>query len=218
MTEKSSRRPIAALVAIAALAGIAVGAVAVYVMETSESNGTAMVAESCSAAKSVAEAVNPHIGGEVAGFRTASNPADLGGLTFKDTDGADVTLAGLGDQMLLVNLWATWCVPCRTEMPALDRLEADLGGPDFHVVPINLDNVERGHAFYEEIGLSDLGFYSDDTNTVFADLKKRGLALGLPTTILVDANGCEIGSLQGPAEWDSEDAKSLIEAALGTET
>ena len=215
MTEKSPRRRVAPLIAVAALAGIAAGAVAVYVMEGRQGNGADTVAGDCLGALPVAAAVDDHIGGEMAGFRAATVPNDLGGIAFKDADGNDLTLAGMGDKLLLVNLWATWCVPCRTEMPALDSLEADLGGEDFQVVPINLDNVERGKAFYDEIGLEHLGFFADESNAVFSEVKKRGLALGLPTTILVDGDGCEVGVLQGPAEWHSDDAKALIEAAIG---
>ena len=127
------------------------------------------------------------------------------------------TLAGLGHEAALVNIWATWCVPCREEMPTLDRLQAALGGEAFAVVPINIDAnaPDRAKAFLAEIGVTNLPFYADPTGKLFADLKRQGMAIGLPTTVLVDGKGCEIGILEGPAEWDSDDAKALIKAAMG---
>ena len=76
------------------------------------------------------------------------------------------------------------------------------------------NNPERARAFLDEIGVKQLAFYADPSFAIFNDLKKRGLALGLPTTILVDGKGCRIGGIEGPAEWDSEDAKALITAAM----
>jgi hypothetical protein len=106
-------------------------------------------------------------------------------------------------------------VPCRAEMPALDGLEGALGSDRFQVVTVNVDqgDPERARAFLDEIGVSHLAFYADPSFAIVKDLKKRGLALGLPTTILVDGKGCRIGSVEGPAAWDSQDAKALIAAA-----
>jgi thiol-disulfide isomerase/thioredoxin len=157
----------------------------------------------------------PFARGEVAAFRIAEEPRDLGNLAFDDADGKPVTLAGIG-KASLVNIWATWCVPCRTEMPTLDRLEAAMGGEGFAVVPVTIDTAsDRARAFLEEIGVTHLPFYSESSGALFKDLKGRGLAIGLPTTVLVDEKGCEIGVLEGPAEWDSEDAQALIRAATG---
>jgi hypothetical protein len=101
-------------------------------------------------------------------------------------------------------------------MPALDRLQQAMGGKDFTVATINLDvqNPERAKDFMAEIGVANLPLYADPTMGVFNDLKRRGLAIGLPTTLLIDGKGCRIGIVEGPAEWDSLDAKALIAAAL----
>ncbi|WP_421725627.1 thiol:disulfide interchange protein TlpA [Bauldia sp.] len=217
MADQSPKRRTTTLIAVAAFAGVAAGAVAVYAMRSDEGNGEVVAsAADCTAATHIAANIDPFAIGDLAAFQTASQARDLGSLTFQVDNGSDTTLAELGDKVMLVNLWATWCVPCRTEMPALDRLEADLGGNDFEVVAVNIDlnNIERARAFLEEIEVQDLAFYADPSADIFSDLKSRGLALGLPTTLLVDANGCHIGSLQGPAEWDSDDAKALINAAL----
>lgn len=217
MANQSPRRRTPLLIAAAAVAGIAAGAVAVYAMRSGDGNGDAVArAADCTAATHVAERIAPFATGEVAAFRVASTSDDLGSLVFQLDDGSERTLAELGEKTMLVNLWATWCVPCRTEMPALDRLEAEFGGDDFEVVAVNIDknNIERARAFLDEIEVKNLAFYADPSTDIFSDLKRKGLALGLPTTILVDSNGCRIGSLQGPAEWDSEDAKALINAAV----
>ena len=99
-------------------------------------------------------------------------------LTFKAPDGSATSLAAFAGKTVLVNLWATWCVPCRAEMPALDRLEAALGGDAFSVVAINVDvrNPERARAFLDEIGVKQLAFYADPSFAIFNELKKRGLA------------------------------------------
>jgi hypothetical protein len=82
-------------------------------------------------------------------------------------------------------------------------------------INIDLNNPERARAFLDDIGVEELKFYSDPTSKLFSDLKKQGLAFGLPVTLLVDEHGCRIGSVNGPAEWDSEDAKAMIGAAIG---
>jgi thiol-disulfide isomerase/thioredoxin len=185
-------------------------------MVSGERNGDVASAE-CGAAVEAAARAAPFAKGEVAAFRVASEPRSLADLAFTDPEGKPVTLASLGHEAALVNIWATWCVPCREEMPTLDRLQAELGGNGFSVVPVNIDlkATDRAKAFLDEIGIANLPFYADPSGKLFADLKRRGMAIGLPTTVLVDGKGCEIGILEGPAEWDSDDAKALIKAAAG---
>jgi thiol-disulfide isomerase/thioredoxin len=203
------------LIALAAVAGAVAGTAGVYFRGSGNSNVSA-VAVNCDDAVAAAKRVAPQAKGEVAAFRVSATPASFSGLTFKAPDGSPTTLESLAGKVTLVNFWATWCVPCRAEMPALDRLQAALGGDRFTVATINLDvqNPERAKTFMEEIGVHNLPLYADPTMGVFNDLKKRGLAIGLPTTLLVDSKGCGIGIMEGPAEWDSADARALIEAAL----
>ncbi len=117
---------------------------------------------------------------------------------------------------VLLNLWATWCVPCRKEMPALDALQGKLGGPDFEVVTVNIDtrDPDKPKAWLKDIGIDKLSYYADSNAKVFQDLKAIGKAFGMPTTLLVDPNGCELATLAGPAEWASDDAVKLVTAAL----
>ena len=204
----------AVLVGIAGLAGAMAG---VYVSLVWFSKDQSSVAAACVETPVVVTRIEPFVRGEVAALRTATNPELLTDIAFKGPDGAEASLADFNGRTVLVNLWATWCVPCRTEMPTLDNLEGALGGEDFSVVAINIDlnNPDRARAFFEEIGVNHLDFYSDSDARVFSRLKGRGLAFGLPVTLLLDKNGCRIASIDGPAEWDSEDAKALIAAAIG---
>ncbi len=133
-------------------------------------------------------------------------------LAFKDGSGADRTLGDFKGRVVLLNLWATWCAPCRQEMPALDRLQLALGGKDFEVVALSTDRggIEKARKFLADTGVTALTLYQDTTGKAGQDLK----AFGMPTTLLIDRAGREIGRLIGPAEWDSEDAKALIAAAV----
>ena len=101
--------------------------------------GNGAVAAECRPAARQAAALDPLVGGEVAAFLPSAQPAKLSDLAFTGADGAPTTLDAFKGKVALVNLWATWCVPCRQEMPALDRLQAALGGEDFAVVPISID-------------------------------------------------------------------------------
>lgn len=160
--------------------------------------------------------LEPLVGGEVAAFQVARAPKLLSDLSFAGADGEPTTLAAFSGRVLLVNLWATWCGPCRKEMPALDRLEAAAGGADFAVVPVSVDtgDAARPAEFLKSIGIKTLPLYTDRSTEIFETLKRRGVAVGLPVTVLIDRNGCSLGHMNGPAEWDSEDAKRLIQAAL----
>lgn len=202
------------LIGLAAIVGAVAG---VYVSLTIYGKDAGSDVAACPDTPAIAARVAPFVKGDVAAFTIADHPEALAGIAFKDPSGADTSIAAFAGKTLLVNLWATWCVPCRAEMPTLDALNADLGGDDFEVVAVNIDlgNPERAKAFLEEIEVANLAFYSDPSSDVFSDLKGRGLAFGLPATLLLDADGCRVGSLNGPAEWDSQDAKALIAAAIG---
>jgi thiol-disulfide isomerase/thioredoxin len=170
----------------------------------------------CRGAVDIARKIAPLAHGEVAALTMATVPLRLPDLAFEDADGQPKKLSDWRGKTVLVNLWATWCVPCRKEMPALDDLEARLGGPNFQVVAINIDtrDPEKPKTFLKEAGLTRLGYFSDRNAKVFQDLKAIGRALGMPTSVLVDAQGCEIATIAGPAEWASEDAIRLITAAV----
>lgn len=170
----------------------------------------------CKPAVALSSKIAPLAHGEVAALAMASAPLRLPDLTFLDANGQPRKLSDWRGRTVLVNLWATWCVPCRREMPALDNLQAKLGGPDFQVVAINIDTRDpaKPKAFLKDVNLNKLDYFTDASAKVFQDLKSIGRALGMPTSVLVDGQGCEIATLAGPAEWDSEDAVKLISAAI----
>ncbi|MHA7775709.1 thiol:disulfide interchange protein TlpA [Roseibium sp. M-1] len=209
---RTSRRGVYA----AGLAGAVAAVAALYVI--GGPNGNIGKGQSCTASLASAAAAKPFATGEVAAFLPAQAPLDLAALTFKDPDGKDVSLADFKDRTVLLNLWATWCAPCRKEMPALDALQADLGNEDFEVVAVNLDRggSEKPAAFLEEIGVGNLTLYQDSSNGILKELRKVARATGLPTTILIGPESCEIGTMYGPAEWHSGEAKALVESALNS--
>jgi thiol-disulfide isomerase/thioredoxin len=170
----------------------------------------------CAAAVDLSRKLAPLVHGEVAALTMATAPLRLPDLAFDDSDGKPRKLSDWRGRTVLVNLWATWCVPCRREMPALDRLQTRLGGKNFEVVAINIDtrDPEKPRSFLKEANLNRIGYFSDQKAKVFQDLKAVGRALGMPTSVLVDGQGCEIGTISGPAEWDSDDAVKLITAAI----
>ena len=170
----------------------------------------------CNGAVATARKIAPLAQGEVAALTMATSPLRLPDLAFEDADGKPRKLSDWRGKTVLVNLWATWCVPCRKEMPALDSLQTKLGGKDFEVVAINIDtrDAEKPKNFLKDGNLTRLGYFSDQKAKVFQELKSIGRALGMPTSVLVDAKGCEIATIAGPAEWDSDDAVKLITAAV----
>src|SRR3954469_21848827 len=170
----------------------------------------------CRGAVDLARKLSPLAHGEVAALTMATTPLRLPDLAFEDAEGKPRKLSDWRGKTVLVNLWATWCVPCRKELPALDILQAKLGGKDFEVVAVNIDtrDPEKPKNFLKEANLNRLGYFTDSKAKVFQDLKSIGKALGMPTSILVDGQGCEIANLAGPAEWASEDAIKLIKAAM----
>lgn len=195
---------------LGAMAGLAV----VYGMGGFQRN--APVETACRPAADLAKKLEPLFRGEIAALTPAKAPIRVSGLSFRDADGRDRTLADWNGRVVLLNLWATWCVPCKKEMPALDALAKKMGGPGFEVVAVNIDtrDPDKAKAWLKEAGISQLAYYADSSAKIFQDLKAAGRAFGMPTTLLIDKQGCEIASLAGPAEWASEDAVKLVEAAL----
>jgi thiol-disulfide isomerase/thioredoxin len=196
-------------------AGVIVGLAGVYGIATLTGNAGGDAA--CRPAVELAGKLAPFARGEVAAVKLAKSGLKVPGLAFQDAAGKPLSLEHWRGRTVLVNLWATWCVPCRREMPALDVLQQRLGGPAFEVVAINIDTRDPGKpkAWLREVGINKLTYYTDPTAKTFQDLKEIGRAFGMPTTLLVDKLGCEIGTIAGPAEWASDDAVKLIQAAVG---
>jgi thiol-disulfide isomerase/thioredoxin len=202
---------------VPAAALVAVLAIVLYGMAPPGGKEAAVHDPACAASRALAQKLGPLARGEVAALAPARSPKPLPALAFSKEDGTASTLADFEGRTVLFNLWATWCLPCRKEMPALDHLQALLGSDRFSVVTVNIDTakLDRVKAFWTETGITNLSFYADPTAETFQALKLAGKALGLPTTILVGPDGCEIGTMAGPAQWDSKDAIALVEAARG---
>ena len=214
MTERPAPKKRLSLILAGGIAGLAAGLAGVYGIATLTRNAGGDKA--CWPAVELAKKVAPFAHGEVAAVKVATAGLKVPDLTFQDGAGKPLTLDHWRGRTVLLNLWATWCVPCRKEMPALDALEKKLGGPDFQVVAINIDtrDPDKPKAFLKELGISSLAYYSDPSAKTFQDLKEIGRAFGMPTTMLVSKEGCEIGTIAGPAEWASDDAVKLIQTAL----
>jgi thiol-disulfide isomerase/thioredoxin len=203
-----------ALILAGGIAGVVIGLAGVYGIATLTRNVGGDAA--CRPAIELAKKLAPFARGEVAAVNVAKSPLRVPDLAFQDSTGKALTLDHWRGRTVLLNLWATWCVPCRKEMPALDALEQRLGGPRFEVVTVNIDtrDTDKPKAWLNEVGVQKLTYYADPTARVFQDLKSVGRAFGMPTTLLIDPQSCEIATIAGPAEWASEDAIKLIQAAL----
>jgi thiol-disulfide isomerase/thioredoxin len=201
------------LVLVAAIVGLGALAAVYGVVGAARNVGE----PACRSALDLARRLEPLARGEVAAVKVADEARKLPDLAFRDASGQPKPLAEWRGRTVLLNLWATWCVPCRKEMPALDALQAKLGGPEFEVVAVNIDtrNLDKPKSWLREVGVDHLAYYSDPNAKVFQDLKAVGKAIGMPTTLIVDPNGCELASLAGPAEWASDDGVKLVSAALG---
>lgn len=160
------------------------------------------------------------------GHLAQSLTGDMGKFTLSDTatllpldkelvgPNGTTTLAAYKGQILLINLWAEWCAPCIEEMPTLAALQKELGGADFHVLPISIDRapIEQAQAVLGKFNAANLETLSDPKMQLMGDLG----FIGLPATVLVDREGREVGRMVGPAKWDGPDAKKLIRALIAT--
>ena len=207
MKQSSVRR-----IAVLALAGFGlVAAGGFYATRGASGNSGA-----CTLSRQTAERLKPLASGELAALQILDDPAPAPNLVFFADGGAPRKLADFKGRTVLVNLWATWCIPCRQEMPALDKLEGTLGSDKFEVVSINIDqrNPDKPRTFLQEVGVKHLAYFYDQSVNVFQDLKASTRVEGLPVSVLVGAEGCALGVINGPADWGSADAQALIKAAL----
>ncbi|TRW99266.1 TlpA family protein disulfide reductase [Paracoccus sp. M683] len=137
-----------------------------------------------------------------------TEPTDLPDTVFLDADGNEVSFADYAGTALLVNFWATWCAPCREEMPSLDALQTELGGDDFQVLTIATGRNPREaiDRFYEEEAIENLPILTDARQKLSRDMG----VMGLPVTVLISPEGKEVARLLGDADWASDAAKQVI--------
>ena len=217
MTDLQVPRPGASsrvrLTMVLGVAGLAV-AIAAWVWL-----GNASVAKECPVQDEAAATIGAAAMGELAALNGTGEGRGYATLAFKDAAGTAMTIADFKGKALLVNFWASWCVPCREEMPALDALATKYNSDAFMVLPINLDigagGLDKAQAFLDENQFANLPLYADNTFAAFERLKQQAVAVGLPATLVLDENGCELAVLQGPAEWNTPDGEAVIEALIG---
>ena len=205
--QKRSMARYAWLAAVSALAAFA----AVYVTLGRPDN-QAVPGSTAETPAPTVKSGNPLATGAMTTFVFKPQPEPLPDIKFLNGGGGETSLASLRGKVVLLNVWATWCAPCREEMPALDRLQAELGSDKFQVVALAVDKsgIDGAKKFLADIKTEKLEAYADPTAKEGTRLK----VIGMPTTILIDKEGREIGRLVGPAHWDSPEAKRLIEAQL----
>ena len=140
-------------------------------------------------------------------------PQPVSDVAFDLGDGTQAALQDWDGQIVLLNFWATWCAPCRHEMPMLSELQTEFGGEDFSVVTVAVGphNPVGITKFYEEIGVENLPKYQDPRQRLAQDMG----VFGLPITVLMDRDGNEIARLRGDADWSSDSAKAIIAALIG---
>jgi len=216
MTNIDSLPPRRRNVLLAVLGALAVVAAGAVLYGTVAPAGKAVSDCPADSAK-LAARLAPFAKGELAALRLSSEPRRAIQVAFERDGGAKLTVADFKGRPILLNLWATWCIPCRAEMPALDRLQAAKGGPGFEVVAVNVDTarLERRAAFLDSVGVKSLTRYADPSGDAFETLHKDGKALGLPVTLVIDKDGCEVGAVEGGAKWDSAEARALVETLKG---
>jgi len=143
-------------------------------------------------------------------------PKPIASIAFEDGQGRPRSLAEFRGKVVLLNIWATWCGPCRREMPSLDRLQGLLGGSDFEVVALSIDRAGLGpvRKFYADVGIRNLAIYIDSSGRATRELA----TVGVPATLLIDRDGRELGRLVGPAEWDEPDIVQLLKRVIAQKT
>jgi len=181
-------------------------------------NGGPGTARECPAKAEAAAAIDAAAQGELAALNGTGEGRGYTSMAFTDAAGKPMSMADFSGKRLLVNFWASWCVPCREEMPALEAIAAKYNSDAFQVLPINLDigagGIDKARAFLAEGNWPNLPLYADSSFAAFDRLKTEAVAIGLPATLLLDETGCEIAVLQGPAEWATPDGERVIAALL----
>lgn len=142
-----------------------------------------------------------------------SDPKPVSEQPFDLADGAGTaTLADYKGKVVLLNFWATWCAPCRKEMPMLSELQTEFGGDDFEVLTLatGRNNPAGIVKFFDETGITNLPRHQDQKQAVARDMA----VLGLPITVILNREGQEIARLRGDADWASDSAKAIVAALI----
>ena len=212
--EENQKKPLVRRMAPLLVLGSVLGIASVLWL----SNAPNTTAQECSVDESIIAALDAVTGGQLAAVLPTGTGRGYADLSFVDEQGNPMSIADFTGKPLLVNFWATWCGPCRAEMPALNNLARAYDIEKFQVLTLNLDLGDEGiklaREFLDDLELESLPLLADPSFAAFERLQTSGVSLGLPTTLLLDAKGCELAALQGPAEWDSPSAFKLIDTLI----
>ncbi len=191
------------------LLAFAAGAIGIYWFQGNERKAETPVAQVNAAPGVFSKALAT---GPMTGVIIHAMRKDVQEFLFKDAKEQTLSLSKWKGRVVLLNLWATWCAPCRKEMPDLQALQKELGGPDFEVVALSVDKkgAEASAAFLKEVGADRLAVYTDTGLVSLGALQ----AIGLPATMLIDRNGKEAARLLGPAAWSSPEAIAMVKALM----
>ena len=210
-----ARLSLPVLIGLAIAGGAIAGGAALYASGALNDKSATQIAavNTCPARSPLADIVAQNAAGDVKTL-TPTDARSLADLKFNGPDGAAMTLADKAGKTIILNLWATWCAPCREEMPDLDRLQSAKGDESFEVIALSLDRGDdtKPQDFYKEVGIQNLAHYRDGTLGVFNRLRGEGLVLGLPVTLVIDKNSCLAAQMSGPAHWGGDDAFKLADA------
>ena len=187
---------------------VIIASVALYATFNDNSN----LYSKCGKQNEIDKQLNQAAQGELAAFQSFEKPIEMPDIQYYDENGREMNLRQKYGKTILLNLWATWCAPCREEMPSLNALAQKRDNEKFEVLPISIDRgeISKITEFYKMLELDNLAVAHDPSLNTLNALKKLGLAFGLPATILIDENGCAVGAINGPAHWDSQTAHNII--------
>lgn len=210
------------LFALALILGVGAGVVTVYLNGGFNGNASgdtklAKAQAACQMSEAQRATLDAAAVGALAAMRIADKPVPLTEIGFQMPDGSAKQFTDL-NKVLVLNLWATWCGPCREEMPDLAKIQEEYGNENFEVFALNVDRNggDKPQKFLESINATALNLYLDPANKSFQNFRSKGLVFGLPTTMIVDPKGCVQGVLSGIAHWGSDDAKNLVEVSIKT--
>ncbi|MGL4312081.1 MAG: TlpA family protein disulfide reductase [Paracoccaceae bacterium] len=151
--------------------------------------------------------------GEMQKLVFSETPGEPVDAVFVDENEAETALSEFRGDVVLLNFWATWCMPCREEMPSLDKVEAQFGDLDFSVVPVatGRNSVTAIEQFYDDAGIEDLPVLRDPQQAFAREMR----VMGLPVSVILDCEGREIARLIGEADWAAPESLAMIEHLMG---
>lgn len=213
-TAKRRRPPLPAVLIVGAVVLVLLGALATGIGRMMLAKNAAPAADSTAASASAGKAVGPlaaYAKGSLAHLQTFATPQKIGDIGFIDGDKKPVRLSDFKGKVVVLNVWATWCAPCRFEMPTLAKLQANNAGKAFKVLPLSVDTEDK---------FADVKSFIDVQQPleVYADQEFQAPQMynisGMPVTLILDKQGREVARLDGEATWDTPEVQALVDRLL----